>query len=216
MNSETSSAASSPAAPPHDWKWLRFPYRKIAASRLLEGLLARFVWLAVPLEYYVLIQFPGGIPYFGFLAAALAALLALVLVLLLSLVFALVPLPRGSSYEDRARALSVSLVISWTISLLLLAISYRLSHAIGIADDLVAYVVRLQFDIYKNYPHILDPVTLSVYLIYALIGGVLVKWVAARFGTEATRPTARDPMFLLIALLTAIIMMVIHGASRLT
>jgi hypothetical protein len=134
----------------------------------------------------------------------------------LSLVLARIPLPRELPFEDRVRRLTVSLVINWAGSLLLLALGYFIDNRIGLTDDIVAHVVKIKFDFFQNYPQILDPTTFIVYVIYALMAAFLIRLIVGFFKYDKKVSLPDGPNIFVLAALTAIVMMLIHGATKLT
>jgi len=208
------------------WDLLRFPYRRIVASWTLEEVFARFVWVAIPLEYFILTRFPGGLSARHGVAAALVALLALLAVLGASVMLAVLPRPRGHSYAERVRMWSVSLVLNWATALALLAVGYAPAVFVGwqpppFAErnyDLVARFLyrpldRRLLDI-NDYPHALDPATFIVYLCYALVAAVLIQGIARRFGQVPKKHMPAGPNVFVVAGLTSIIMMIMHGVTK--
>jgi len=97
----------------------------------LEEVFARFVWLAIPLEYFVLTRFSGGLDTRHGVAVTLVALLALLAVPVVSLGLSAIPRPSRTSYEERVRIWSFSLVLSWSAALLMLAAGYAISLMAG-------------------------------------------------------------------------------------
>ncbi len=83
----------------------------------MEEVFARFVWLAIPLEYFVLTRFSGGLDTRHGVAVTLVALLALLAVPVVSLGLSAIPRPSRTSYEERVRIWSFSLVLSWSAAL---------------------------------------------------------------------------------------------------
>jgi hypothetical protein len=194
---------------------LRFPYRQIIQSWTLEEVFVRFVWLAIPLEYFVLTRFSGGLTNRDGVAVALIALLALLAVLAVSLALAVIPRPGRSSYGDRVRIWSVSLVVSWAAALLMLAIGYAISLAVGWQSyDALAQQLdgRARLD---DYPSMSDGVTFIIYFVYALLGAVVIATVAWKFGRAPCRRLPPGPNVFVVVALSASIMTVMHAVTRL-
>jgi hypothetical protein len=70
-----------------------------------------------------------------------------------------------------------------------------------------------------SYPRIIDPATFVVYLVYSAAALGLIKLLLERFvttaPTEAKTPLI-EPNVVFIASLTALVMMVLHGATTLS
>jgi hypothetical protein len=206
-------------------RYLALPYERIIASWTLEEVFVRFAWLAIPLEFFILTRFPGGLHNRHGVAIVLVALLALLVVLALSLALAaagsLFRRARNrTSYRTGVRIWSVSLVLNWSTALGLLALGYVGASSTGKeGHDLIAQVLvnrlRKIFPDYGDYPHLLDPTTFTVYYIYALTAAVLLAVVAWACGRAPAEQLKIGPNLFWLACLSAFIMMVTHGITRL-
>jgi hypothetical protein len=197
---------------------LRFPYRRLIANWTLEEVFVRFAWLAIPLEYFIVTRFSGGIAKEHGVATVLIALLTLLAVLCVSLMLSAVPLPVSASYGDRVRIWTVSLVLNWSIALFLLALGYVASMGHCYNYDFLACMIYHSLDQWffalDDYPYLLDPATFIVYLCYALAAVLVIKAVAWCFGSEPNKPMPPGPNVLVIAGLTGFIMMILHGYTK--
>jgi len=198
-------------------EWLRFPLGRIVGSQTLEDAVARLVWITIPLEFYVLTRFSGGVSVNDHIAVTVIALAAILLVLLVSVAVALVARARDTSFEQRVRVWSVSLILTWAAALALLALGYGVGQLFGGSQDVVAAILFPRLDRallgYGRYPHLLDPTTFLIYLCYAAGGLVFLNVVARLFGGEPEGTRAAGPSALSVAALSAFVMMVLHGAS---
>lgn len=209
---------------------LEFPYTRIVGNWKLEGSVARFALLAVPLEYYVLPRFSGGLKEEDAAAIILVALLAVIGVLLISAAVAIVPLPLRSSYSDRLRVWSICLVLNWAMTLLLLAGGYAIMDLTrSLSDhpgagtypdnyDVLAYrLFQYKFlnSLSAGYPGVLHAGTYLIYVCYALVAALLVRLLARCFGRDLRDHTLSGPNAILVVLLSAFVMMVTHGLTKL-
>lgn len=211
----TQQAAGEQTRPVAQYDWLHFPYHRLVGNRKLEAVTARVIWLAIPLEYYVLTRIPGGLRNVHAVAVVLVSLLAVMGVLAISVVIAALSGPRVN-FNERLQGWSVSLVLNWVVAVFLLALGYLLSASPN--DDVVHQFLseRLKLNIaLGNYPHILDPQTFVVYLIYSAVALGLVMAIAHRFGSGADDSARVAPNVLVLAPLTALLMMLLHGATNL-
>jgi hypothetical protein len=107
----------------------------------------------------------------------------------------------------------VSLILTWAAALALLALGYF----IGGPQDIVAAVLFPVLDRsllgYGRYPHLLDPTTFLIYLCYAAGGLLVINGLARLFGREPEGRPPAAPSAVAVALLSAFVMMILHGAT---
>jgi hypothetical protein len=208
-------AAAESKAPVIQEVWWRFPFGHIAGNRRFETLTARIAWLAIPLEYYVLTRFTGGLREWNPVAVVFVALLTVVVVLLFSVVIAALSGPIHK-FSERVRAWSISLIVNWVALVLLLTIGYAVRG--GNEEDIVQYFLKevMRLDLSQGarpYPHPLDPQTFFVYLIYAGAALGLVELIVRLWGSAAQQLSRSGPNIFILVPLTAFITMVMHGLT---
>jgi hypothetical protein len=193
----------------------RFPIAQICGKdNKIEETLAKAVWVVVPIQYYVLIQFSGGSRHFA--AAAVAALLCVLAVVVVGSLIAILTLRDRSAYEERARKWSVALVSIWSITLLLLAASYFLASTDAQSRDLV-YLLACKFLSCSDYPAVgLD--TLLIYWIYAAVGTGIICFIVKFAARDSYGYGSSSDGFIMstfvVSLIVAAVMMVVHYSSR--
>src|SRR5262249_41167075 len=106
-----------------DQSFMRFPGNRLVDNARLEGAAAKAIWAVIPLEYYVLTRFEGGLAVDSFVPAAAMALIS-VLAMIVASALAAVVFPWGGRYVARFRGWAVALLTIWAIGLALLALSY--------------------------------------------------------------------------------------------
>jgi hypothetical protein len=140
-------------------------------------------------------------------------------VLAISVVVATIPHPPRTRFADRVQGWSISLIINWVGAVGLLALGYLVSPVSN--EDVVHYLLASPLDriAWGSYPRIIDPATFVVYLVYSAAALGLIKLLLERFvttaPTEAKTPLI-EPNVVFIASLTALVMMVLHGATTLS
>ena len=209
---------------------LEFPYNRIVGNSTLEGLVARFALFGIPLEFYVVTHFPGGLTKDNDVAIILISLLTVVAVLVVSLVVALVPGRHTLAYINRLRVWSVCLLLNWAFALALLAVGYAAMDAARYQAeypdkfpsdyDLLAYwlfrwPLNLDSVNFGQYPGFLRPGTYLIYVCYGILATLVVRAIARIFGRDPQGLRLRGPNAILVTLLSALVMMLVHGLTRL-
>ncbi len=194
--------------------WLEFPFQSIVASRSFEEIASRLVWLFLPLEFYILTQIGiGATPA----PTIVIALLTISVMIAASCLAAFVQVRQGLPYRTCVRIWTVTLMLQWVATLILLASGYFIVqlYGKGSAEDIL-YALFKNAPKIGSYPAALDPRTFIIYLCYSLIAAVLIRIAARVFGkSEFEEETPRGPNLLIVVPLTAGIMMLTHGVAHL-
>lgn len=196
--------------------WLEFPFQSIVARRSFEQLAARFVWLSLPLEYFILTQFPGGVGG-GLAPIVVVALITIMAMVAISCITAFVQARDGQPYPVRIRVWTVTLMLQWVMTLALLAAGYVIGRRLDpTVNNDVVYLVLRGVPSWNSYPAIFDPRTFAVYTCYSFLAAILIRMAARFLGKkEFKEDSPRGPNLLVVVPLTAAIMMVMHGLTRL-
>jgi hypothetical protein len=195
----------------------RFPVDWILESRRLEEIVVRYcVWTLIPLEYYVVTRLSGGGPAKDLASAAtavacVAAVVAFVFVF--SAVIALVYRRAGPTFEERLRRSSVAMIVTWSVTLALLSLSYSIPAPVGQPRDVVAELVCNLLPCPSraglHWPAVI------IYFVWAVIAIALV--VAAsrvwRPRYAAPRGDARNSNIFVVAGVNAVLMAGVHAAA---
>lgn len=201
--------------------WWRFPSMWIVASPASEDLFSKIVWLILPLQYYVLSQFPTGLRG-EYVAVALVTVVSIASLFAVSLLFAL-PYYRtsvrgaqtlqdveerfGSRYALAVRIWAIALIVSWMSVYAVLAVSYAIG---GEKGDLFNQLICSFWPMNECYdvgPE-LRLLTFLGYLAYSLIAVLLVMAIAAmhrKFSGAAndTSPLAEpNPAYVVVTIAT--------------
>ncbi len=197
--------------------FLRFPGNRLVDNARLEGAAAKAIWLVIPLEYYVLTRFQGGLAVDSFVPAAAMALISVLAMITASAVVALM-FPWGGRYVARFRGWAVALLTIWGISLALLALSYFATfHYMQEYHDVFGKLICDKWGC-ARYPGI-SWQTLLAYGLYAVVAGILSAGVlnltkdTSRQGDTPVQGHIFEPNILVAALIAAFLMMILHRAS---
>lgn len=167
------------------WFWrnaLHIPVKWITQSQQLSGLVAKAALLLVPLQYFLLTQFPGGFETDDLVATIIFQLLCVVALFLTSSLFGSVVFAwdlllkrRKIPYHARVRAWSVALFTCWGLTVILLCISYMIGrHFFDKHADIVGHFLCLEYGCPRGYPRE-DIPTLIAYFAYSLIAAVFIR-----------------------------------------
>jgi hypothetical protein len=203
----------------------RFPARWILEHRKVEGAVAKAVWLLLPLQYYVLTSLVGGYSSAAYLPAAMVTLVCLVAIFAVSCILAAVLwLGFADTFEQRCRIWASSLIVIWTASTFLLAISYFLGLRTNVQTDFVGGWVcshlRSYLDCQGSYPSY-DPRTWVVYLIYSFLAlfflqAIHVIWNFLHNRRQQVKSISwREPYSLIVITVNTSVMTMLYGTSTL-
>src|ERR1700694_770756 len=101
----------------------RFPVGWIVDHRSIERGIVRAVWFVIPLEYYLLTTFSNGFEVSDFGAAAAVSLIYLLMLFAISSLVALLYTRMKGDFDPLLRIWSITLIVTWSASLTLLAFS---------------------------------------------------------------------------------------------
>jgi hypothetical protein len=218
---------NSNTAPYKSYSGLQFPGNQLIDDPALQGAATKLIWIVIPLEYYVLTRFDGGISADSYIPAAVMALACVVAIIVASAIVSLVR-RRGSSYAARFRGWTVALLTIWCGSLTLLSLSYVGTNLYdGVHRDIVGTVI-CSLSNCIDYPTI-SWQTFLAYSFYSLVAAVLVdlsiRWahlhlgriIAKFFGdaenVEVPKDRIVDPNIITSSIVVATVMTVLHRAS---
>jgi hypothetical protein len=227
MSRSAAGAASSRAK----WSlaWPRFPSNWIVARRGTEGFFSKAIWFVLPIQYYVLNRFPGGLND-AYVASAMVALMSIASLFAASCIFALVHYRRpekafdsalkepggfGRRYALGVRMWAIALIVTWAMVHVVLALSYLVGGGRG--DVVHWYACVLQTGgCQKTHPDF-SWLTVLEYAFYATVAvGILalarflhLKWTrAAHKSSEAP-----EPNLIVVILTVSGLMTLINGAT---
>jgi hypothetical protein len=207
--------------------FFRYPNDRILSNVPLERKIIFWVWLVVPLQYYVFTQIPGGMKWQEAFSMALAVSLSMLLVFLISSALAIVPANEiGATYSDRVRAWSLAIITNWSATVTLLAASY-LAEAVllkqgnrDLVQTLLCYrderhVTRI-FNCY-NYPELFSIETYAIYLVYSSIALIvlLVTVVSATRKNRSQFPVPA-PRTLFVPVVTAAVLTALYSSTKIS
>ena len=206
---------------------LRFPGNQLIDDPALQGAATKLIWLVIPLEYYVLTRFDGGISEDSYIPAAAMALACVVAIILVGAIVALI-YRRGGPYAARFRGWIVALLTIWSGSLTLLSLSYVTTDLYdGVHRDIVGTIICNRSNCI-DYPTV-SWQTFLAYLCYSLVAAVMAdllirmghsylgRIIAKVFGdvgrVGAPRDRIVDPNIIMSSIVVAAVMMELHRAS---
>jgi hypothetical protein len=208
--------------------WLRFPANRLINDPRLEGVAGKTIWLVIPLEYYVLTRFDGGMNLYSFLPAAVMALICVISIIVASACIAIV-YPPSCEYSTRVWGLTIANLSIWAGMLALLALSYfTTSLLLGFPEDLVGTLVCNKRCF--RYPAVTWQTFLS-YLIYAGLAALILSLLVRErppedprndriskqsSTTESPSDRVAEPNILLAAIVVAVLVMLLHRVSTLS
>lgn len=194
-----------------------FPGNKLIDDERLQGLAAKAIWLVIPLEYYVLTRFDGGIDQNSFIPAAAMALICVLAMIATSAFVALI-YPSTAYYVARVRGWTIALLSIWSAALSLIALSYFVtSYFNNVHEDVVGTFICYHWGC-SNYPSI-SWQTLVAYFLYAIVAACIAT-SSIRMTPLAHQPDGQimhdkieEPNIFVAAILVSVIMMILHRAS---
>jgi hypothetical protein len=209
--------------------WMHFPGNRLVENPRLQSIAAKAIWLVIPLEYYILTRFNGGIAVDSYVSAAAMAVTCILAILLVSSVIALV-YPRTGPYRTRVRGWAIALLAIWGTSLALLALSYLITFfQSDVPRDVIGEFICSRWKCVR-YPGVTWQ-TLLAYVGYSFLASALITtvvrgvrvYVPTNEGTahsevvpSSTRPgRIVEPNIFVSAVIVATLMMLLHRASTL-
>lgn len=222
MAGTLSNEGSASAKPPAN-VFFRYPNDRIFANIRLERMIMIWVWLVVPLQYFIFVQIPGGKRWNEFFDMALAVSLSMLLVFICSSIIAFVPSKQiAITYADRVRAWSLAIITNWSAAVTLLAASYFWSWSLKIKNkDLVQFLLcpggyrDLGYLPCENYPELFRIDTYLIYLIYSLLALALLLGMVVSItrSDEVTFPVPA-PRTLLVPIITAALLTGLYSFTK--
>ena len=199
----------------------RFPVGWIVDHPSIERGIVRAVWFVIPLEYYLLITFSNGFEVSDFGAAAAVALIFLLVLFAISSLLALLFTRKNGDFDPLLRIWSITLIVTWSASLTLLAFSTfisthlkSLSPVLRLDFDVVTHLVCVTFWSCLRTPPALTWQTFVIYLFYTAIALTLILFASRRLDRDRRRSEAlsghSEPNLIAVCLVNAAIMTVFH------
>jgi hypothetical protein len=196
-----------------------FPVKWVTENPKVEGFFAKAVWLGVPFQYYVLTRFAGGIKQDAIIPAAMFSLASILFLIILSFVFALFSSLGNQTYSQRVRMWSIALIIGWSATLLLLALSYCIGAGANLNGEIAEHFLCKKLDCQGPFPSVGLP-TITSYSIYSILAvGLIgltrhfqVTWSNTRpGGPQAKVPETTEPNILVVACTVTILMTLMNS-----
>ena len=202
----------------------RFPVSWIVEHPDIERGFVRAVWFVIPLEYYLLTTFSNGFEVSDFGAATAVSLIYLLVLFTLSAFLAAAAAVGGrhkGGFDPLLRIWSITLIVTWSASLALLALStfasVNLKYLIpllGVKYDVVTHLVCEVFSSCLRTPPALTWQTFVVYLVYTSAALALIVYASRRFNPERHVSGAlrghREPNLIAVCIVNAAIMTVFN------
>jgi hypothetical protein len=200
----------------------RFPNSSIISNPVLERRVIFWVWLTVPLQYYVLTRIAGGQHGDEWAAIAISVLSCMLLILGISSSLARIFPMRcvekaDDCYEVRLRAWSVALITTWTAAVTLIAGSYLIAPVVGIETGDLVHVALCKFSLNcPNHPEISAPSSYAIYFVYSFAAILLVfVIVRAHGGATESAITFPGPHTAAVLFIVTILLNVLYSVSKL-
>jgi hypothetical protein len=200
---------------------LRFPVGWIVEHPGIERGFVRAVWFVIPLEYYLLTTFSNGFEASDFGAASAVSLIYVVILFILSSCLAASWTRRRGDFDQLLRIWSITLIVTWSASLALLAlftftsaVLRRLIPSLGIDFDVVTHLVCNVVSSCLRTPPALTWQTFVIYLVYTSVALALIMYASRRFIPERHVSGAlgghREPNLIAVCIINAAIMTVFN------
>lgn len=194
----------------------RFPNVAIVSNPALERWIINWVWATVPLQYYVLTRFSGGLRDNEWLAIVVSVASCMLLILATSFLLALVfPMKADDdAREVRLRAWSVALITHWTAAVTLLAASFLVASLFGIENqDLVWRALCPRFVACPWHPALLQPSTILIFFVYAVAAMLLVFVVLKQAGGARTGASFPAPFTFAVIAISTLLLAFLYSAT---
>jgi hypothetical protein len=196
-----------------------FPVKWVTENPKIEGFFAKAVWLGVPLQYYVLTHFAGGIKQDAYVPTAMFSLISILMLILLSCVFALFSSLGNEIYSRRVRMWSIALIIGWSATLLLLALSYYIGVSASLNGEIAEHFLCRKLDCQGPFPSFQLPTIIS-YSIYSVLAVSLIgliryfqiTWSKTKPNGPLTRASeTAEPNMIVVACTVTILMTLMNS-----
>lgn len=213
--------ALAPPTPSSIPDWMRFPVNAVIGDPRFQRIAGKAIWLVVPLEYYVLTSFNGGIALDSYVPAAAMALTCVLAVAFTAALLAWAyrnPL----DYRNRVHGITVALLSIWATAILLIATSYFATSMAGAPRDVLADFLCSRWPC-VNHPRIIWQ-TLLAYFGYSLAAAFIcsgaIRAIALRLGPIPPAATGvpaaekvMEPDVATCAVVVSLLMTFLHRAS---
>lgn len=195
----------------------RFPNRAIVSNPTLERWIINWVWVTVPLQYYLLTRPAGGMRGGQWLAIVVSVAACMLLILAVSAVLALIlPMKDSSDRELKLRAWSVALVTLWTATVTLLAASHFVAWLFGQSQDLIHVLICAKAGLTcTDHPSLGALTSFLIYFVYAVMAMGLVLAVLKRTGGTPAETRFPAPYTLAVILICTVLLNLLYSASKL-
>jgi hypothetical protein len=200
-------------------RWQRFPSTWIVGTSGTEEFFSKFIWVVIPIQYFVFASFSGG---FGSEAYAPTAVFALISIAALFLASCAIAAARfvytKKLYSHFVRIWAIALIVTWVVTYALLGFSYYISPKLGMSDDLVHEIFCdfYPYDCARTHPNFGFQNFLE-YLIYASLSLVLIRVISVVctyvLRMPVRKPITKEPNVFGVALSVALLMTAMNGAS---
>ena len=161
-------------------KWSRLPVTLLVADLGLRRWVPKLIWLVIPLEYYVITRFAGGLSTESYLSAVIFSAICVLSFLVAGFVVALA-WPSKAKLQSRSRGAVAALLIVWSTALLLMALSCWLTlMSTGQPTDVLADVVYNAWPSGRS-PHKPSLQNFVAQLGYAAVAAVIDAVVIRKF-----------------------------------
>jgi hypothetical protein len=199
----------------------RFPVSWIVERPSIERGFVRAVWFVIPLEYYLLTTFSNGFEVSDFSAATAVSLIYLLVLFALSSCLAGAWTRRKGDFDPLLRIWSITLIVTWSASLTLLAlftyVSVHLKYLtpfLGMDYDVVTHLVCEVFASCLRTPPALTWQTFVIYAVYTSAALASIVYASRRFNQEGQTSVAlggyQEPNLIFVCLINAAIMTVFN------
>jgi hypothetical protein len=187
----------------------------ILTNRKLVERLARWIWLTIPLEYYIATQAAGPPQDNQYLSMATTSVLCVFFAFLMITAVSLTPFPVGQSAQSRIQARVIPLVCTWASAVTLISASYFFA---GHNDLFPAQLCSAISQILTcgNYPTLMNPFAILEYATFSLVAAFIVGIaVQIAYGKTTNVERVKGPNIFTLAIPGALILDVSHGLAAL-
>lgn len=200
--------------------WSRLPVNLLVADFRLRRWVPKLIWLVIPVEYYVITRFSGGVSTESYLSAVIFSVICVLSFLMAGFVVALL-WPFKANLQSRSRGAVAALLIVWSTALLLMALSYWLTdQCSGQPKDVLADLVYSVWPSGRS-PHKPSFQNFTAHLGYAafaaIIDTTIIRKIWAVRATSEAEPARSEwiyePNLFLIVFVVALLMMLLHALT---
>ena len=206
--------------------WPRFPAKRLVADDRLQKWTPKLIWFVIPLEYYVVTSFSGGISTESYLSVVIFSVVCVFAFVITGFVVAVL-LPFTGTLQSRSRGMITSLLCVWGTALLLQAASYFLTWLFSSqgTSDVLASLLHDRWHVPN--PLGLDGASFLVnfggylgYAILAIVIDMILIGLIARPDPKLLSPPRdpsdewiREPGVIVVSVLVALLMLILHAMT---